>query len=94
MQPSATTTFSVTQNLNSESAVGRPPRGPVTVYDSLGNSYVATVNYTNQGTIPGATALMPDTYSPNSTTAAGVTTINYNFGASGATLGTVEPEPT
>jgi flagellar hook protein FlgE len=33
---------------------------------------------------------MPDTLTSNSTTAAGVTTANYDFGANGGTLGTVD----
>jgi flagellar hook protein FlgE len=86
MQPSATTTFSMTQNLNSESAVGATASGPVTVYDSLGNSYVATVNYTKTGNNTWSYNItMPDTLTPTSATAAGVTTFSYDFGASGAT---------
>jgi flagellar hook protein FlgE len=34
---------------------------------------------------------MPDTLQPNSSTAAGVTTINYNFGSSGGIQATVDP---
>jgi flagellar hook protein FlgE len=34
---------------------------------------------------------VPDKLTANSTTTAGVTTVNYNFGSSGATLGTVDP---
>jgi len=91
MAPSATTAFSVTQNLNSESAVGTTASSPVTVYDSLGNSYVATVNYTKTGNNTWSYSIsMPDTIAPNPTTAAGVTTINYEFGASGASMGTVD----
>jgi len=92
MQPSATTTFSMTQNLDSESAVGATASGPVTVYDSLGNSYVATVNYTKTGNNTWSYSIsMPDTLTPNSTNAGAVSTINYDFGASGGTLGTVDP---
>ncbi len=91
MQPSATTTFSMTQNLNSNSAVGATANGPVTVYDSLGNSYVATVNYTKTGANAWSYSIsMPDTLTPNSSTAAGVTTVSYDFGASGGTLGTID----
>jgi flagellar hook protein FlgE len=91
MPPAATTTFSMTQNLDSESAVGATASGPVTVYDSLGNSYVATVNYTKTGNNAWSYSIsMPDTLTPNSTTAAGVSTIKYDFGASGATLGAVD----
>jgi len=49
MQPSATTTFSMVQNLDSAAAVHATTSGPVTVYDSLGKSYVATVTYTKTG---------------------------------------------
>jgi flagellar hook protein FlgE len=93
MQPSATTTFSMTQNLNSESAINATASGPVTVYDSLGNSYVATVNYTKMGNNNWSYNIsMPDTLTPNSTNLGAVSTINYDFGASGATLGTVNTE--
>ncbi|MGA3082590.1 MAG: flagellar hook-basal body complex protein [Terracidiphilus sp.] len=92
MPPAATTTFSMTQNLDSESAVGATASGPVTVYDSLGNSYVATVNYTKTGNNAWSYSIsMPDTLTPNSTTVAGVSTIKYDFGASGGTLGAVDP---
>ncbi len=47
--PSATTAFSITQNLNSSTPVGDSATGNVAVYDSLGNSYQATVTYTNEG---------------------------------------------
>ena len=92
MQPSATTNFSLTQNLNSQSAVGSTTSGQVQVYDSLGNSYEATVTYTNEGGNKWSYSVtMPDTLQGSSSTAAGVTTINYNFGASGGTLTTVDP---
>ena len=91
MAPSATTTFSMTQNLDSASAVGATASSPVTVYDSLGNSYVATVNYTKTGSNTWSYNIsMPDTLTPGSTTAGGVTTVNYDFGASGGTLATVD----
>jgi flagellar hook protein FlgE len=90
MQPAATTTFSMTQNLDSESAIGATASGPVTVYDSLGNSYVATVTYTKTGNNNWSYSIsMPDPLTPNSTNVGAVSTINYDFGASGATLGTV-----
>jgi len=92
MQPSATSTFGMTQNLDSESAVGATASGPVTVYDSLGKSYVATVTYTKTGNNAWSYNIsMPDQLTPNTTTVAGVTTANYDFGASGATLATVDP---
>jgi flagellar hook protein FlgE len=87
MEPSATTTFSMTQNLDSDSTTAS---GPVTVYDSLGNSYVATVNYTKTGNNEWSYSIsMPDTLSPNSTDVGGVSTVNYDFGSSGGTLATV-----
>lgn len=92
MAPSATTSFSMTQNLDSQSAVGATTSGTVQVYDSLGNQYEATVTYTNQGNNTwGYVVTMPDTLPANSATVAGVTTINYNFGSNGATLATVDP---
>ncbi|MGD0630785.1 MAG: flagellar hook-basal body complex protein, partial [Terracidiphilus sp.] len=92
MQPSATTNFSMTQNLDSQSAIGSVTTGQVQVYDSLGNQYEATVAYTNQGNNTwGYSVSLPNTLQGSSATAAGVTTLNYNFGASGATLGTVDP---
>jgi flagellar hook protein FlgE len=92
MQPAATSSFSMTQNLNSQSAVGASTSGQVQVYDSLGNTYEATVTYTNQGNNTwGYSVTMPDTLIPNSSTAAGVTTANYNFGSNGVTLATVDP---
>ena len=92
MKPSATTNFSITQNLDAQSAIGSQTTGQVQIYDSLGTSYEATVTYTNQGDNTwGYSVTVPNTLSPNSSIAAGVSTINYNFGASGATLATVDP---
>ena len=50
MNPSATTTFNMTQNLDSSDAVGAATTGSLKVYDSLGKSYEATVTYTKTGT--------------------------------------------
>lgn len=92
MQPAETTTFSMTQNLDSESVIGATASGPVTVYDSLGKSYVATVNYTKTGENTWTYNItMPDTLAPASATAAGITTVTYDFGASGGVLGNVDP---
>jgi flagellar hook protein FlgE len=92
MPPSATTNFSMTQNLNSQSAAGTQVNGQVEVYDSLGAQYQATVTYTHQSNNTWTYQVtVPDTLSPNSSTVAGVSTINYNFGSNGATLGTVDP---
>ncbi|MGO8720110.1 MAG: flagellar hook protein FlgE [Acidobacteriaceae bacterium] len=49
-QPQATTQFSLNAlNLDASSAVGTVVPAQVTMYDSLGQSHVATVNFTNQG---------------------------------------------
>jgi flagellar hook protein FlgE len=90
--PKATTSFGMNATLNSESAVGATTSGQVKVYDSLGNAYEATVTYTKTGTNAwGYSISMPDTLTANSSIAAGVTTINYNFGSSAGTLATVDP---
>jgi flagellar hook protein FlgE len=92
MSPSATTTFSMTQNLDSSDAVNATTTGTVKVYDSLGNSYEATVTYTKTGTNQwGYSISLPDTLQGSTSTVAGVTTTTYNFGSSGATLATVDP---
>jgi len=92
MKPAATTTFSLTQNLDSQSAVGAQTTGQVQVYDSLGSSYEATVTYTNQGNNTWTYAVtLPNTLAANSSTVAGVTTDTYQFGSSGGTLATVNP---
>jgi flagellar hook-associated protein 1 FlgK len=44
-----TTSFSLTQNLDSATAVNGTTTGNVQVYDTLGNSYQATVTYTQEG---------------------------------------------
>ncbi|MDR3773516.1 MAG: flagellar hook-basal body complex protein [Terracidiphilus sp.] len=92
MQPAATTTFGMTQNLDSEAAAGSITSGQVQVFDSLGKSYEATVTYTNQGNNTwNYSVSLPDTLQANSATALGVTTIDYSFGASGAVLASVNP---
>jgi flagellar hook protein FlgE len=48
-QPAPTTTMSMTANLDSTSAVNTVVPAQITVYDSLGVSHVATVNFTNTG---------------------------------------------
>lgn len=92
MKPSATTTLSMTTNLNSAAAVGTKTSASdeTKVYDSLGNSYEATITYTKTGTNAWSYSVsMPDTLQANSSTSSGTTTVNYNFGSSGGTLGTV-----
>jgi flagellar hook protein FlgE len=78
--------------LNSGAAVGSTLSGKVQVYDSLGSSYQATVTYTKAGTNAWSYSIsMPDTLQSNSSTTAGTTTVNYNFGSSGGTMATVNP---
>lgn len=48
----ATSNFSLTTNLDASASVGDTFQSPISVYDSLGNSHVLTVNYTM--TAPGA----------------------------------------
>ncbi|WP_058185746.1 flagellar hook protein FlgE [Terracidiphilus gabretensis] len=90
--PSATNTIGMTATLDSETAVGGSFSAPITVYDSLGNSYQASVNYTKTATNQWSYSVsVPDKLTANTSTAAGVTTVNYNFGSSGGTLATVDP---
>jgi len=92
MQPAATTTFGMTQNLDSNAAIGSQVTGQVRIYDSLGNPYQATVTYTNQGNNTwNYSVQVPDALPSTSATVAGVTTTSYNFGSSGGTLATVDP---
>ncbi len=71
MQPAATTSISMTQNLDSESAVGAKASGQIQVYDSLGKTYEATVTYTNLGDNKWSYAItMPDSLSAAPATAA------------------------
>ncbi|MBT9330296.1 flagellar hook protein FlgE [Paracidobacterium acidisoli] len=86
--PQATTTMSMTANLDASAAAGSASAVtvPITVYDSLGESHTANVNFTKTGTNTWSYNIsMADTLSPASSTTAGVTTVGYNFGA-GATL--------
>jgi flagellar hook protein FlgE len=48
-QPAATQNLSITANLNSAATVGTQVSGQVQLYDSLGQSYNATVTFTNTG---------------------------------------------
>jgi flagellar hook protein FlgE len=76
MQPSATTSFSMTQNLNSDSPIGTTATGQVQVYDSLGTKYDATVTYTNLGDNTWSYNIaIPDTLTAAPTTKAAATTM-------------------
>lgn len=48
-QPAATTSFGITANLDSSSAVGTTFPAELTAYDSLGQSQTVTATFTNQG---------------------------------------------
>jgi flagellar hook protein FlgE len=90
--PQATTTFGMTATLDSAAAVGTTVPGTVQVYDSMGKSYEATVTYTKTGNNAWSyNVSMPDNLTANSSTVAGTTTVNYNFGSSGGTMATVNP---
>ncbi len=109
MQPSATSMFSMTQNLDSESPIGTQASGQVQIYDSLGKSYEATVTYTNLGNnawsyniaLPdtltqasSAAATITNALTQSSSTVAGETTLSYGFGSNGGNLATVDPGTT
>jgi flagellar hook protein FlgE len=86
--PSATSTMGMNVTLDSE---GSSFSAPVTLYDSLGSSYQATVDFTKTGTNQWSYSIeVPDNLTANTSTTGGVTTVNYNFGSSGGTLATVD----
>jgi flagellar hook protein FlgE len=90
--PSATTSFGMTATLNSSAQIGDSLPGTVQVFDSLGNAYQATVTYTKTATNTWSYSIsLPDTLSPNTTSAGGINTITYDFGSSGGTPATVDP---
>ncbi len=92
MAPAATTSLSMIQNLDSNDAVNASTTGTVQIYDSLGNSYEATVTYTKTGTNQWSYSIsVPETLNGSSTVAGGVTTTAYTFGANGGVLATVDP---
>jgi len=81
--PQATSNFSMTTTLDSVAAAGTVVPGTVTVYDSMGKGYQATVTYIKSATKNqwSYSVSLPDPLTANSSSAAGVTTLNYNFGA-------------
>lgn len=98
-QPQATTSLSLTANLDASSAVGTTVPAQVTIYDSLGVAHVATVNFTNQGSGNWSYNIsLPDTLASSSTTnstvSPAVTTNTYTFSQSGGNTGTVDPSTT
>lgn len=102
--PSATANFGMTAVLNSSAAVGSSISGYAPVYDSLGNSYQATVTYTKTGTNTWSYNItLPDTLTPPASTPATVTyavtptmttslpsdIYTYDFASSNGALATV-----
>ncbi|MGH9598832.1 MAG: flagellar hook-associated protein FlgK [Terracidiphilus sp.] len=76
IQPSATTSFSITQNLNSGDGT---VTGSVELYDSLGNGYNATVTYTNTAPNQWSYSIaLPDAVAADTDVAG---QISYSFGA-------------
>jgi flagellar hook protein FlgE len=97
-QPQATTSLSLTANLDASAAVGTTVPAQVTIYDSLGVSHVATIDFTNQGSGSWTYNIsLPDTLTPASSSvtagnpAVTTTTDTYTFAQSGTTIGTVDP---
>jgi flagellar hook-associated protein 1 FlgK len=75
-QPIATTAFSVSQNLNASSPSAT---SVLQVYDSSGNSYNASVTYTNQGSSTWDYSIsVPDVLAANTSVSGSV---SYSFGA-------------
>jgi len=90
--PSATANFGMTATLNSSANIGDSLPGTVQVYDSLGNSYQATVTYTKTATNTWSYRIsLPDALAANTSSAGGANTVTYNFGSSGGVAATVDP---
>jgi len=92
MNPSATTTFSTTTNLNSQDAIGSSTSASdqTKIYDSLGNSYEATVTYTKTGINTWTYSItVPDNLAASPATAAAATILNVAGAASTATTVTI-----
>ena len=78
LQPIATTSFSMTQNLSSATPLNGTTSGSVQIYDSLGKSYNATVTYTNEGANTwGYSISVPDTLTADTSVA---NQVSYSFG--------------
>jgi len=79
IQPTATSIFSLTQNLSASTPVNGTVNGTVTLYDSLGASYDAAITYTNQGSNTwGYSIALPETLTADSSVA---NQVSYTFGA-------------
>jgi flagellar hook-associated protein 1 FlgK len=79
IQPTASTIFSVVENLNSSTPVNGTVTGNVTLYDSLGTSYDAAITYTNQGSNTWTYAIaLPETLQADTSVA---NQVSYTFGS-------------
>ena len=93
-QPQATTQFGMTANLDSEAAVGTSVPGQVQVFDSLGNSYEATVDYTKTGTNQWSYSVtLPDSLSQAPATSPAAATLGVAPATGAATTVTIPAEP-
>lgn len=89
-QPQATTTFGMTANLDSSAAIGDSVLGQVPVFDSLGNSYQATVTYTKTGTNQWSYSIsLPDTLTSAPIGAPAGATLAVNAASGTATTVTI-----
>ena len=89
-QPEASSSFSMTANLDSASPIGTTFPAPMTLYDSLGVSYEATVNYTKTGTNTWSYNItLPDTLAAAPATAATATTMAVTASTPAATAVTI-----
>ena len=85
--PQATSTFGMTANLDSSATVGTSYPAQIKIFDSLGNSYEATVNFTKTATNTWSYNItVPDTLSSASSAAAAAT---MNVGSTPSTATTV-----
>jgi flagellar hook protein FlgE len=84
--PQATGTFGITATLSSSAAVGTTVPAQVQVYDSLGQSYEATVNFTKTGTNAWSYSVsLPDTLTAAAATPAAATILPVTAAAATAT---------
>ncbi|MGA3263986.1 MAG: flagellar hook-basal body complex protein [Terracidiphilus sp.] len=89
-QPEASTSFSMTANLDSASPIGTTFPAPMTLYDSLGVSYQATVNYTKTGTNTWSYSItLPDALTAAPASAATATTMGVTGSTPAATTVTI-----
>lgn len=84
--PQATSTFGITATLDSSAAIGTTMPAQVQVYDSLGQSYEATVNFTKTATNTWSYSVsLPDSLAAAAATPAAATILPVTASASTAT---------